>query len=104
MTLSRIEEEARKLLLQRRQTLRPERAPTPAGPSPRWTDWEATPSPLGEEERQELAAIDEALRRISEGRYGTCLACGGALGLQRIRAIPEARYCVACSGSQPAAD
>ena len=29
--------------------------------------------------------IEAALRRIDEGRYGICLACGGALGLQRLR-------------------
>jgi hypothetical protein len=104
MSLSRIEEEARNLLLQRRESLRRELTPVPPGPSPRWTDWEATPAPLGEEERRELAAVDEALRRIAEGRYGTCLACGGPLGLQRIRAIPEARYCVACSGTRPNAE
>lgn len=102
--MSRIEDEARRLLLNRRESLWPENAPAPPGPSPHWTDWEATPSPLGEDQRRELAAIDDALRRISEGRYGTCLACGGALGLQRIRAIPEARYCVACSGSRALSD
>lgn len=101
--MSRIEDEARKLLLNRRESLWPENPLAPPGPS-LWTDWEATPSPLGEEQRRELAAIDDALRRISEGRYGTCLACGGALGLQRIRAIPEARYCVACSGSRSLSD
>jgi RNA polymerase-binding transcription factor DksA len=104
MSLSRIEEEAKNLLLQRRESLRRESQPPPSGPSPRWNDWESTPSPLGEEERRELAAVDEALRRIAEGRYGTCLACGGPLGLQRIRAIPEARYCIACSGTRAAAD
>lgn len=100
--MSRIEDEARRLLLHRRESLWPEHAPPTPGPSPVWTDREATASPLGEEARRELAAIDEALRRISEGRYGTCLACGGPLGLQRIRAIPEARYCVACSGFRAA--
>lgn|SRR5512144_1593700 len=104
MTLSRMEEEARNLLLQRRESLRRERTPVPASPSPRWRDWESMPPPPGDEERRELAAIDDALRRIEEGRYGDCLACGGPLGMQRIRAIPEARYCVACSGTRPAAD
>ena len=99
--MSRIDDEARRLLLNRRASLWSENAPAPPGP---WTDMETTPSPLGEEERRELAAIDEALHRISEGRYGTCLACGGPLGLQRIRAIPEARYCVACSGSRALSD
>ena len=54
--------------------------------------------PVGEEVRRELAEIDAALRRIEQGSFGTCLACGGPMGLQRMRAIPEARYCVGCSG------
>ena len=45
----------------------------------------------------ELAAIDEALGRIEEGVYGRCLFCGGAIGGQRLLAIPEARLCVDCS-------
>jgi len=81
IALSRIEEEAQRLLLQRKSVLsRPGSLPG------------------------EMAAIDEALGRIAEGRYGTCMDCGGPLGLQRIRAIPEARYCLACSGSRAAAD
>ena len=99
MSLSKIETEARRILLERRHSLWP--APVESGPSP---DAPASvPSRLGEAQRSELAAIDEALHRITEGRYGSCLACGGPLGLQRIRAIPEARYCIACSSSRGAA-
>jgi RNA polymerase-binding transcription factor DksA len=54
--------------------------------------------------RRELAEIDAALLRIELGLYGTCLGCGGPMGLQRLRALPEARYCVACSGSRPPLD
>ncbi len=102
--MKRIEEEAQQLLLQRRDSLWRTPTPPPRGPSPHWTDWESASEPLGEDQRRELAAIDEALRRIADGRYGTCLACGGPLGMQRIRAIPEARYCLTCSGSRPAAE
>ncbi len=52
---------------------------------------------LGDRERTELAEIDAALRRIALGTYGQCLRCGGAIGHQRLRAMPETRYCVACS-------
>jgi len=98
MALSKLEDEARRLLLERRHSLWPvpaeaEPAPPPEPAAPR----------LGEAQRRELAAIDEALHRISEGRYGDCLTCGGPLGLQRIRAIPEARYCIACSTGRGAA-
>jgi DnaK suppressor protein len=52
---------------------------------------------LSEQELRELRAIDEALRRIESGHFGHCARCGGAIGRQRLRAIPEARHCIACS-------
>ncbi len=97
--MSRIESEALAVLLRRRRSLA-ESAPAPVGadPSARWTDYEAAAEPRSELVRRELAEIDEALMRIQEGRYGFCLSCGGPMGLQRLRAIPEARYCLACAG------
>jgi len=99
MSLSKIETEARRILLERRHSLWP--APVDAGPPPEAPG--QGPSRLGDAQRRELAAIDEALHRITEGSYGSCLSCGGPLGLQRIRAIPEARYCIACSSGRGAA-
>jgi DnaK suppressor protein len=100
--MSRYESEARDLLLRRRTMLR-RRALAPAvaagaDPAARWTDYEATGEPLSGALVRELAEIEAALGRLAEGRYGTCQSCGGPLGLQRIRAIPEARFCVGCSG------
>lgn len=97
--MSRIETDARQVLLDRRSHLR--RAPyarTPADPAASWHDWESTPPALPEAARRELAEIDAALKRLEAGMYGRCEACNGPLGLQRIRAIPEARYCLSCSG------
>ncbi len=102
--MSRIEAEARDLLLRRRRMLRRTAAEGRDGdPAAHWTDYEAAPDPLSEGVRRELAEIDAALVRIEEGRYGRCLSCGGPMGLQRLRAIPEARYCVSCSGQGMAA-
>ena len=42
-----------------------------------------------------LAEIDEALRQIDEGTYGTCLACGGPIGEARLQAVPYATLCIA---------
>lgn len=96
--MSRFEAEARDVLLRRRRVLS-EMAPSPAGdPAARWTDDEGAAGPRSELVRRELEEIDAALARIQDGRYGTCLSCGGPMGLQRLRAIPEARYCIACSG------
>jgi hypothetical protein len=48
-------------------------------------------------ESQELHDIEDALERIQTGAFGWCSRCGGAIGRNRLRAIPEARYCLACS-------
>jgi RNA polymerase-binding transcription factor len=102
--MSRLEAEAREVLLRRRRSIA-DVMPAPLGdPAARWTDYEAAPEPRSDVVRRELAEIDAALERIREGRYGTCLNCGGPMGLQRLRAIPEARYCLACSGHAHAAD
>ena len=97
--MSRIELEAREVLLRRRNALR-HRPPgmAAADPAASWTDYEAEPEPVSDGVRRELAEVEAALDRIEKGRYGNCLSCGGPMGLQRLRAIPEARYCIACSG------
>jgi hypothetical protein len=100
--MSRIESEAQVVLIRRRESLRrgPPLGASPGEPATSWADDEDPPEPLSEGVRRELAEIEAALGRIADGRYGRCLSCGGPIGLQRLRAIPEARYCVACS-SQP---
>ncbi|HEY6101185.1 MAG TPA: TraR/DksA C4-type zinc finger protein [Anaeromyxobacter sp.] len=97
--MSRYESEARDVLLRRRRSLSGSIPPRIVGdPAARWSDYEAAPEPRSEAVRRELEEIDAALQRIQDGRYGNCLNCGGPMGLQRLRAIPEARYCLACSG------
>ncbi len=96
--MSRIEAEAREVLLRRRRSLSQGTTLSVADPAARWADYEAMPTPISDGARRELADIDAALARIQAGSYGRCLNCGGPLGLQRLRAIPEARYCLACSG------
>ena len=98
--MSRIEQEARTLLLCRLGALARMPPPPALGgdPAARWVDWESqaeTRAALIEREREE---VEQALRRIEEGRFGICQECGGPLGLQRLRALPEARYCLGCSG------
>ncbi len=47
---------------------------------------------------QELAETDAALERIEQGKFGRCETCGGAIGRQRLLALPAARLCIECTG------
>ena len=49
---------------------------------------------LIESEREILRAIDWALIKISEDRYGLCEGTGKMIGRARLEAKPEARYCI----------
>lgn len=40
--------------------------------------------------------IADALDRLSEGEYGTCVECGEAIAPARLRALPEVQTCVRC--------
>ena len=40
-----------------------------------------------------LSKPDAALRRLDEGTYGHCEACGEPLEEQRLAALPAARFC-----------
>jgi DnaK suppressor protein len=40
--------------------------------------------------------IDAALQRILKANYGICEACGGAVAIARLRALPATRYCTVC--------
>jgi DnaK suppressor protein len=43
-----------------------------------------------------LAAIDEALKRIEEGTFGTCARCGKPIAEERLEAMPHATKCIDC--------
>lgn len=57
-----------------------------------------------DKDQETLKAIDEALQRIDEGTYGTCLKCQedgktparSVIRKTRLRAIPFARNCINC--------
>jgi DnaK suppressor protein len=40
--------------------------------------------------------IDEALRRLEDGTYGTCEDCTREINPERLKAMPFARRCVEC--------
>ena len=51
---------------------------------------------LGDRDREKLAEIDEALRRIEDGSYGYCEECGEKIGIGRLKAMPFTQLCVEC--------
>lgn len=51
---------------------------------------------LSDNERSLVLAIDDALKRIDAGTYGYCTHCGNQIGIERLNAIPWARYCIDC--------
>lgn len=44
--------------------------------------------------------IDEALRRMDEGKYGKCLKCGKQISASRLKAVPHARMCIECKSAE----
>jgi DnaK suppressor protein len=42
----------------------------------------------------ELADVEHALRRLDDGSYGTCEACGMPISVDRLEAMPAARFCL----------
>jgi RNA polymerase-binding transcription factor DksA len=89
-TMDTWENDAREALMQRRTRLQARGAQRPSPSSD-----EAVR--LTEQDWKELRDIDDALARMNEGAFGQCSRCGGAIGRHRLRAIPEARYCLTCS-------
>ena len=51
---------------------------------------------LEENAEHVLAAIDQALGRIEEGTFGTCVRCGKPIAEERLEAIPYATRCIDC--------
>jgi len=53
-------------------------------------------SQLAEVESRELANIENALHRMSAGKYGSCEVCNGKIPLARLNALPYATMCIEC--------
>ncbi len=46
--------------------------------------------------REMLEESVDALRRIQNHTFGSCLSCGQGIGKARLQAFPRATYCVVC--------
>lgn len=55
---------------------------------------------LLEQLEAELGDLDAALRKVEEGRYGTCEICGKEITADRLEALPGARTCIEHAGAR----
>jgi len=51
---------------------------------------------LASNDRELLHKVDEALVRIEDNTYGTCLSCDKPIAVARLKAVPYAENCLAC--------
>lgn len=51
-------------------------------------------------EQEIIYEIDEALKRIDEGKYGRCLSCDKKIPVRRLKAVPYAKYCIQCQSKE----
>lgn len=51
---------------------------------------------MHDHERGIIAEIRAALRRVNQGEYGVCDACGDDIGERRLLARPMATHCIDC--------
>jgi DnaK suppressor protein len=52
---------------------------------------------LDTELNREIRQIEQALRRIDSGMYGSCARCGSEIGAARLHALPDASLCIECA-------
>lgn len=45
-------------------------------------------------ERQLLAQVTSALKRVDDGTFGNCVVCGKPISKERLTALPYTPYCV----------
>jgi len=51
---------------------------------------------IASSEQSVIYEIDEALRRVEDGTYGTCFTCDKPIGKRRLRIVPYAKHCISC--------
>jgi RNA polymerase-binding transcription factor DksA len=47
--------------------------------------------------REQLADVEAAIDRVTQGTYGICEGCGQAINPARLEAMPAARRCMTCA-------
>ncbi|MFC7916753.1 TraR/DksA family transcriptional regulator [Streptomyces sp. NPDC057386] len=52
--------------------------------------------------RMVLSDVEDALRRMDDGFYGSCLLCRRPIDRERLSIVPQARYCARCRQAEEA--
>jgi DnaK suppressor protein len=52
---------------------------------------------LIENEQDTLEQVNEALERLSHGKYGRCEECNEPIAKPRLQALPYTRHCIQCA-------
>ncbi len=55
---------------------------------------------LGSQDIKRLRAIESALVRIQQGRYGSCMKCSKRIPQERLVALPYAVLCIECQKNE----
>ena len=55
---------------------------------------------IGTQELKRLKAIEAAITRIKQGKYGHCIKCGKRIPQDRLIAIPYALMCIECKSEE----
>ncbi len=51
-------------------------------------------------EQEIIYEIDDALKRMGEGKFGLCLSCDKKIPQKRLNAVPYAKYCIQCKSKE----
>ncbi len=51
---------------------------------------------LGEQDRERLIQVEEALYQMENGGYGICKLCDESIPEARLKVVPFTQHCVAC--------
>jgi DnaK suppressor protein len=52
---------------------------------------------LADRTAERIDAIQVAIERAAQGRFGICESCGEPVAIERIRAVPNTPYCLDCA-------
>jgi RNA polymerase-binding protein DksA len=55
---------------------------------------------IGSQDIKRLKAIENAITRIQQGKYGLCMKCNKKIPRERLQAIPYAVMCIECKSDE----